>query len=172
MLGLRNVFFNQICLNRMPVSKNNIRNRIRLSCFLDANSKNYSLSNNKLHFSFLTVENVRHFSFFDHKYYRFIKGKINNLNFLNRKKDVELGMFLYQSLEHVHFKEFYTHLKMSDTYRSWFMVSELHVWMLLVCSLFLIIAPKAGNPVGNMLLTLFGFSCPLYQFVYSVVKPV
>lgn len=62
----------------------------------------------------------------------YVKRKWHKLRNWNNQKELFIGLALYQSLEHVKFKEFFSTFKMSDTYISWFLVSELHVWMLLV----------------------------------------
>jgi len=43
------------------------------------------------------------------------------------------SVYLYESAtDAIDIEKFFTHLKLSDTYLSWFLVTQLHVWMIMV----------------------------------------
>lgn len=46
---------------------------------------------------------------------------------------------LYQSLDDLDYHEFYRYFELPDTFNSWFVITELHIWMLLVKTLLLFI---------------------------------
>ncbi|KAL0267416.1 UNVERIFIED_CONTAM: hypothetical protein PYX00_009692 [Menopon gallinae] len=46
----------------------------------------------------------------------------------NRRR---LGVLLYQSVEQVNYDDFYSYFELPDTFNSWFIITELHVWMLM-----------------------------------------
>lgn len=49
---------------------------------------------------------------------------------MTQDKTREGGVYVYEScVDKVDFKAFFTYLKLPDTFLSWFLVTELHVWM-------------------------------------------
>ncbi|XP_062540631.1 ubiquinol-cytochrome-c reductase complex assembly factor 1 [Armigeres subalbatus] len=65
----------------------------------------------------------------------FIKRFIKKMGWIDNSR-VRLRVsscVLYESVaDSINYNEFFTHFKMPDTFNTWFLITELHVWMLLV----------------------------------------
>ena len=60
---------------------------------------------------------------------------MKRMNFLSREKfDLKIrGAFLYEGIvDNLDYQKFYEEFEMQDTFFSWFLVTELHVWMLML----------------------------------------
>lgn len=66
------------------------------------------------------------------KVLEYVKQKWHSLRNWNRQKEIFIGLYLYQSMEQIKYREFFSALNLPDTFQSWFLITELHVWMLLV----------------------------------------
>ncbi|XP_055626311.1 ubiquinol-cytochrome-c reductase complex assembly factor 1 [Toxorhynchites rutilus septentrionalis] len=65
----------------------------------------------------------------------FLKRFINKMGWLDntRSRLRVSGCLLYESVvDNINYTEFFLHFKMPDTYNTWFLITELHVWMLMV----------------------------------------
>ncbi|XP_058836038.1 ubiquinol-cytochrome-c reductase complex assembly factor 1 [Topomyia yanbarensis] len=65
----------------------------------------------------------------------FFKRLINKIGFIDNSR-LRLRVssaYLYESVaDSINYAEFYMHFKMPNTFNTWFLITELHVWMLLV----------------------------------------